>query len=730
MAARGNFLQLVVGYSMLVTLEGALIWNLYAEWLPEPNHAPSPSCEKHLQFAVHSFLSMILTGGVLTYLFADLDWDNTVLVRHYGYNDITVVFDYPPSIYVMPAYWLVTASGFLLYALEDTRRLLRQDPTPKSAAPMRGLTSSAYAVNAATAAAALLFSATLAVRSEEDFAMHTFPILCLVLVLPLPFVMQAVEVFSKRAELKRPDRSYGLLLIFVTWFTGVSLLKGGVSLFALFEQPVSGSFAKPLDGLWLFLVFVLPFLLHPAPGGVYQQLPSEITSPRQTAVAAPPGTPSPKCLVAACVGLVLLAVAGVVYGALVHHSVATPRTGEWGDGSAVGYNTVMHSRHCADEGEDCSCPGGFVIFGRGTSRQHFSDKVFWAKWDVYPNRIRDMLPCRTELLGDPIVFSDSEECRCVQAGLVCEQLSRPTSNGCRSSPDDEFQNLGLSDRERECCNKHDRCYGLCDLSKQECDEAYGKCLEATCGIGLDQGDISFCRTRIKHLRQAAGLEIGQVAYSSAQRSREHWFLSVGHNSTVDTDHILGPMTHGHFNCHSGERYWQVEWSPEKKSWCCSHEKVGCMKLKPPNLQGTTQKTTSRLGMRATSAPASTTPSLSISSSSSSREHKKTPTALSTTPVLAPQSTLRQATTGQERLPPRSVSKSATAPVQLVTTAVPEKLPWRATDTAKQDPEAQAPRLQRPFNCLTTDKWSVNKTAWCCTNLGLGCEDGSHQADES
>jgi len=722
---------MVVGYSMLFTLEGALIWNLYAEWLPEPNHAPSPSSEKHLQFAVHSFLSMILTGGVLTYLFADLDWDSTVLARHYGYNDILVVFDYPPSIYVMPAYWLVTASGFFLYALEDTRRLLRQ-------APIRGLTSSAYAVNAIVAAAALLFSATLAVRVEEDFAMHTFPVLCLVLILPLPFVMQALEVFSKRAELKRPDRSYGLLLIFVSWFAGVSLLKGGISLFALFAQPVSGSFAKPLDGLWLFLVFVLPFLLHPAPGGVYQQLPGELTSPRSTVAAQPPGTPSPKCLVAACMGLVLLAVAGVVYGALVNHSIAAPRTGFWSDGSAVGYNTLMHSRHCADQGEDCSCPGGFVIFGRGTSRKHFSDRVFWAKWDVYPNRIRDMLPCRTEILGDPIVFSDSEECRCVQAHLVCEQLSRPTASGCKSNLGDEFQNLGLSDRERECCNQHDRCYGLCDHSKQQCDEAYGECLQSTCGTGLDQGDISFCRTRVKHLRQAAGLEIGQVAYSSAQRSRQHWFLSRGHNASFDTNNILGPTTHSEFNCHSGEKYWQVEWSPEKKSWCCSHEKVGCMKLTPPNPQGMPARGASTSG-----TPSSSSSSSGRSSSSSIRSPQPTPAVPSGTPPQAAHTTRRPTTTGQGRLPPRtpvstpaSTTKTTSAPK--VTTALPEAMPWRSSLIAAQAPvtptqraqatAAPAPRPPKPFNCLTKDEWSSKKTTWCCTNLGLGCKEGDHEAE--
>jgi len=731
---------MLVGYSMLFTLEGALVWNIYAEWLPEPNHAPSPSCEKHLQFAVHSFLSMVLTGGVLTYLFTDVDWDNTVLARNFGYNDITAVFDYPPSVYVMPAYWFVTAFGFLLYALEDTRRLLRQ-------APMRLLTSSAYAVNAAMAAAALLFSVALAVRAEEDFAMHTFPILCLVLVMPLPFVMQALEVFSKRAELKRPDRSYGLLLIFVSWFAGVSLMKGGMTLFALFAQPVSESFAKPLDGLWLFLVFVLPFLLHPAPGGVYQQLPPELTSPRST---TPPGTPSPKCLVVACLGLVLLAVTGVVYGTLVNHTIRPLRTGGWSDGSAVGYNTLMHSRHCANQGEDCSCPGGFVIFGRGTDREHFSDRVFWAKWDVYPNRILEMLPCRTEILGDPIVFSDSEECRCVQAGLVCKQLSQPTASGCRSSaPDDEFERMGLSDRERECCNQHDRCYGLCDHSKQKCDEDYGECLEATCGTGLDQGDISFCRTRVKHLRQAAGLEIGQVAYSSAQRSREHWFLSRGHNSTLDTNHILGPTAHGGFNCHSGEKYWQVEWSPEKKSWCCAREKVGCMKLKPPKPSGKAK------GAQARSEAVSTTPSTSSTSSSSSsnssgdgtsssrREPQPKPTVLSSTTFQAAQTTVRPTTTVQGRLPPRiSASKSApaTTTVPLVTTAMPDNLPWRSSHTTNQAPPVSPQQTQlaaaaalsprRPFNCLTKDRWSANKTVWCCTNLGLGCQDGTNQPDES
>merc|ERR1712113_1320754 len=88
------------------------------------------------------------------------------------------------------------------------------------------------------------------------------------------------------------------------------------------------------------------------------------------------------------------------------------------------------SHHCANQGETCHCPGGFVIFGRGTQEQNFARGVAFAKWDVYPKRVEASLLCSEAKLGDPFIFSWSEECRCVQANLQCQQLLRPSGNGC------------------------------------------------------------------------------------------------------------------------------------------------------------------------------------------------------------------------------------------------------------------------------------------------------------
>jgi hypothetical protein len=62
-----------------------------------------------------SFWVVVLTGVVLTTAFADIDVNDTLLMQVFGYNNVCVYFDHPPSTYVLPVLWAVTLVFLLGY---------------------------------------------------------------------------------------------------------------------------------------------------------------------------------------------------------------------------------------------------------------------------------------------------------------------------------------------------------------------------------------------------------------------------------------------------------------------------------------------------------------------------------------------------------------------------------------------------------------------------------------
>lgn len=62
-----------------------------------------------------SFWVVVLTGIILTRVFGNIDLNNTLLTRVFGYNNICVYFDYPPASYVLPLVWAITLVFLLCY---------------------------------------------------------------------------------------------------------------------------------------------------------------------------------------------------------------------------------------------------------------------------------------------------------------------------------------------------------------------------------------------------------------------------------------------------------------------------------------------------------------------------------------------------------------------------------------------------------------------------------------
>ena len=46
--------------------------------------------------------------------------EHTALIEWFGYNNVCIVFDTPPSTYVCPMYWFVVGYLAVRFAVEDT----------------------------------------------------------------------------------------------------------------------------------------------------------------------------------------------------------------------------------------------------------------------------------------------------------------------------------------------------------------------------------------------------------------------------------------------------------------------------------------------------------------------------------------------------------------------------------------------------------------------------------
>lgn len=62
------------------------------------------------------FWIMIVVGVLLTKAFSGIDEGDTVLQEVFGYNSICLYFDFPPSNYILPLFWAITASCMLVNA--------------------------------------------------------------------------------------------------------------------------------------------------------------------------------------------------------------------------------------------------------------------------------------------------------------------------------------------------------------------------------------------------------------------------------------------------------------------------------------------------------------------------------------------------------------------------------------------------------------------------------------
>ena len=107
---------ILVGYTLMFLFMTAIVIMNFYPWIKDLTRKILPAPELYFQAAIHSFVAMIVTGGIITIAWANIDYEHTTLMEWYGYNNVCLVFDEPPAKYVMPTFWFFKEYFVVRYA--------------------------------------------------------------------------------------------------------------------------------------------------------------------------------------------------------------------------------------------------------------------------------------------------------------------------------------------------------------------------------------------------------------------------------------------------------------------------------------------------------------------------------------------------------------------------------------------------------------------------------------
>lgn len=103
-----------------------------------------------------------------------------------------------------------------------------------------------------------------------------------------------------------------------------------------------------------------------------------------------------------------------------------------------------------------------------------------------------------------VCFGASRSCSGANKMTVQKKGKRLVSNGC--SKPAGIKVMGEEDF-TYCCDRHDACYSVCGMSKQDCDIDFGKCMK------------KLCKTKYSHNQQCSAAanmyEMGTTIFGSA-----------------------------------------------------------------------------------------------------------------------------------------------------------------------------------------------------------------------
>jgi hypothetical protein len=244
-----HFAGLMTGILLFLLTEPAILYGTFKTWFRDPNHPTPPSPERFFHAAVFSFFAMVFTGAVLTFTFSGVDVGDSPLVSYYGFNNVCVVFDFPPSTYICPVYWFFVAYLIGRYAVEDTKRLMRLGNIGV------GQKALCYGVNVILVMSVALFFITLSISPTVDVIGHTAPFMFLILTMPSVFLMHHFQ-HEQRSNLLTAGLSVYIASSFANLAFDIYAFSSG--------NHVPPAIAQSTDILWMLCTVSAPFVM-PAP---------------------------------------------------------------------------------------------------------------------------------------------------------------------------------------------------------------------------------------------------------------------------------------------------------------------------------------------------------------------------------------------------------------------------------------------------------------------------------
>jgi len=217
-------------------------------------------------YGFFGFMMIVATGIFLTKMFSGLDLDNTLLTKVFGYNNICVYFDFPPSTYVLPIMWAPVMCIFLLYVLSCSLHYTEQKISGEIS---EGFFQVLRAMKIFEAITLVAFSAIFAISPEgwdHTIWIHTIPFWGLQLGMVSMAVSNAMHgVYSgywKKIEL--PDSVVTFSKIYIGVFILVVCFKVPAASNAMLHQrfwvqtPTFKIVATVFDKLFLVCAVLVP----------------------------------------------------------------------------------------------------------------------------------------------------------------------------------------------------------------------------------------------------------------------------------------------------------------------------------------------------------------------------------------------------------------------------------------------------------------------------------------
>ena len=268
---------ILVGYALMFVFQAGIVGYHLAPWIAAHYSGEDIAPEAFLSAGSHSLVAMMITGAIIMSAFGPRGWtEHTALQEWYGYNNVCLVLDSPPSKYVMPTFYFLTGCYFVCYSVHDTMRASKLTYMPKWIRIFSGI------VNTLAVFVWAFFSVCLAVGPMDDMVAHTVPFICMIFTWALIYVCHWLQI--------NPDDRSWTYTSFLWLFVAVSMVKAALDIVALSGPHLDPRHAQFIDFLWMGLVGPLGFLSPPprVPGWA----PADFYAKRQAHQAAAFATPA------------------------------------------------------------------------------------------------------------------------------------------------------------------------------------------------------------------------------------------------------------------------------------------------------------------------------------------------------------------------------------------------------------------------------------------------------